>query len=285
MPLRGVALTGAGISAESGVSPFRGGGGMGPQGRPEGEISLAAPLLATPEAFARDPVRGWEWYAWRREIIARAVPNPAHRTLAEGVGRLPRHPGPPGSLARGARLAVEVVTGRLPVSHFWGSDWICPDGGLEGAAGMGPMGSLSLPRSPGLRWGCGGTWAFRGIHIPAGGDAATTTSPGPSSVAWSEVRVGDRVEIYGRDRRAVYVVIERHILPERSQPLAVRRANARWIGTTAEPRLTLVSCWPPWSNSHRLIVIARPAEAMGTASPVGGVRAPEPVAWPPRAME
>lgn len=61
----------------------------------------------------------------------------------------------------------------------------------------------------------------------------------------SEVRAGDRVEIYGRDRRAVHVVIERHILPERGQPLAVRRANARWIGTTAEPRLTMVRCWPP----------------------------------------
>lgn len=82
--------------------------------------------------------------------------------------------------------------------------------------------------------------------------------------------MGDRVEIYGRDRRAVYVVIERHILPERGQPLAVRRANARWIGTTAEPRLTMVRCWSPWSNSHRLIVVARPAEAMGTASPAGG---------------
>jgi len=67
----------------------------------------------------------------------------------------------------------------------------------------------------------------------------------------SEVRAGDRVEIYGRDRRAVYVVIERHILPERGQPLAVRRANARWIGRTGEPRLTRVGCCPPWSNSHR----------------------------------
>lgn len=89
MPLRGVALTGAGISAESGVPLFRGGGGMGPQGRPEGGIPLAAPLLATPEVFARDPVRVWEWYAWRREIIARAAPNPAHRTLAEMEAVLP----------------------------------------------------------------------------------------------------------------------------------------------------------------------------------------------------
>ncbi|MCZ6753254.1 MAG: NAD-dependent protein deacylase, partial [Acidobacteria bacterium] len=54
-------LTGAGISQESGVPTFRGAGGLWKQYRPE--------ELATPEAFARDPMTVWEWYAWRREII------------------------------------------------------------------------------------------------------------------------------------------------------------------------------------------------------------------------
>ncbi|MFN3929596.1 MAG: SIR2 family NAD-dependent protein deacylase, partial [Thermoflexus sp.] len=78
---RVVALTGAGISAESGVPTFRGPDGLWGRYRPED--------LATPEAFARDPVRVWEWYAWRREVIARAQPNPAHRTLAEMEMALP----------------------------------------------------------------------------------------------------------------------------------------------------------------------------------------------------
>ena len=69
-----VAVTGAGISAESGVPTFRGPEGLWKSYRPE--------ELATPEAFARDPRTVWEWYAWRRELIANCSPNPAHLALA-----------------------------------------------------------------------------------------------------------------------------------------------------------------------------------------------------------
>lgn len=67
-------LTGAGISAESGIPTFRGQGGLWKQYRPED--------LANPQAFERDPVLVWEWYDWRRGVIARAEPNAAHRALA-----------------------------------------------------------------------------------------------------------------------------------------------------------------------------------------------------------
>jgi NAD-dependent deacetylase len=67
-------LTGAGISAESGVPTFRGPSGLWQTYRPED--------LATPEAFRRDPVLVWEWYNWRRERIAEAAPNPGHLALA-----------------------------------------------------------------------------------------------------------------------------------------------------------------------------------------------------------
>jgi len=66
-------LTGAGISAESGVPTFRGAGGLWRQFRPED--------LATPEAFARDPKLVWEFYDCRRELMAKAKPNAAHRAL------------------------------------------------------------------------------------------------------------------------------------------------------------------------------------------------------------
>jgi NAD-dependent deacetylase len=75
-------LTGAGISAESGIPTFRGAAGLWKQYRPED--------LATPEAFARDPRLVWEWYDWRRGIVARAQPNPAHRALVELEARTPR---------------------------------------------------------------------------------------------------------------------------------------------------------------------------------------------------
>jgi len=67
------ALTGAGISAESGIPTFRGQGGLWKNFRAED--------LATPEAFARDPRLVWDWYNWRREVIARATPNAAHQAL------------------------------------------------------------------------------------------------------------------------------------------------------------------------------------------------------------
>ena len=67
-------MTGAGVSAASGVPTFRGPGGLWRTYRPED--------LATPDAFAHDPVLVWEWYAWRREKVASCAPNPAHDVLA-----------------------------------------------------------------------------------------------------------------------------------------------------------------------------------------------------------
>jgi NAD-dependent deacetylase len=70
-----VVLTGAGVSAESGVPTFRGEGGLWRQYRAE--------ELATPHAFRRDPSLVWEWYDWRRQLIGDCRPNAAHRTLVE----------------------------------------------------------------------------------------------------------------------------------------------------------------------------------------------------------
>jgi NAD-dependent deacetylase len=67
-------MTGAGVSAASGVPTFRGPGGLWRTYRPED--------LATPEAFERDPALVWEWYAWRREKVASCQPNAAHTVLA-----------------------------------------------------------------------------------------------------------------------------------------------------------------------------------------------------------
>lgn len=73
-------LTGAGVSAESGVPTFR-----------DAQTGLWArhdPMtLASPEGFARDPALVWNWYQWRRELIAGARPNAGHTALAElGAG-------------------------------------------------------------------------------------------------------------------------------------------------------------------------------------------------------
>jgi NAD-dependent deacetylase len=71
-----VALTGAGISAESGLATFRDAQtGLWSKFKPE--------ELATAEAFQRNPKLIWDWYAWRRELALKAEPNPGHRALAE----------------------------------------------------------------------------------------------------------------------------------------------------------------------------------------------------------
>ena len=76
-----VVLTGAGVSAESGVPTFRGAGGLWKEHRAED--------LATPGAFARDPRLVWEWYGWRRDLVSRCTPNPGHRALAQWLLRRP----------------------------------------------------------------------------------------------------------------------------------------------------------------------------------------------------
>lgn len=73
-------LTGSGISADSGVPTFRGADGLWKTFRAED--------LATPQAFDRDPHLVWEWYNWRRELIATKHPNAAHDALVELERRL-----------------------------------------------------------------------------------------------------------------------------------------------------------------------------------------------------
>jgi NAD-dependent deacetylase len=74
-------LTGAGVSAASGVPTFRGADGLWKNFRPE--------ALATAEAFGRDPKLVWEWYAWRRFRIAACEPNAAHAVIAQWSRRFP----------------------------------------------------------------------------------------------------------------------------------------------------------------------------------------------------
>ncbi len=69
------AITGAGISQESGVPTFRGKDGLWK--------NFKAEELATPEAFRKNPTLVWEWYGYRRKICSEAKPNPAHLVLAE----------------------------------------------------------------------------------------------------------------------------------------------------------------------------------------------------------
>lgn len=74
-------LTGAGISAESGVPTFRGKDGLWGKFKPE--------ELATVEAFMSNSKMVWEWYNWRRELMGKVKPNPGHLALAELESLIP----------------------------------------------------------------------------------------------------------------------------------------------------------------------------------------------------
>ena len=104
-------MTGAGVSAASGIPTFRGRGTLW------GDFSPAE--LATPQALDPDPPRVWEWYAWRRELVAKASPNRAHEVLAAWSRRYPNF-----------RLVTQNVdglherAGTLHVTRFHGSLWL-----------------------------------------------------------------------------------------------------------------------------------------------------------------
>ena len=136
-------LTGAGISAASGVPTFRGAGGLW--------RSFRAEDLATPEAFRKDPALVWEWYDWRRSLLARCRPNPAHEALARWSHR------------EGATLITQNVdglhelAGSRDVIRFHGSIWR-----LRCALGCGTSPDswedrrVPLPDLPPRCPGCGG---------------------------------------------------------------------------------------------------------------------------------
>ena len=73
-----------------------------------------------------------------------------------------------------------------------------------------------------------------------------------------DLESGDIIYVYAKGKRYPFVVANKMILLERGQPLEVRMENAEWLGKTDDERLTLVTCWPQKTNTHRLIIVARP---------------------------
>jgi len=74
-----------------------------------------------------------------------------------------------------------------------------------------------------------------------------------------DLEVGDRVILYSGEQPYYYQVEQKMILKEKGESAEVRRENAQWIAPTDDERLTMVTCWPYTNNTHRLVVVARPA--------------------------
>ncbi|MEA5077500.1 MAG: sortase [Anaerolineaceae bacterium] len=75
-----------------------------------------------------------------------------------------------------------------------------------------------------------------------------------------DLKVGDKFYVYSKGHQYSFIIANRMILQERFVDVATRLDNARWLNRTDDVRLTLVTCWPKISNTHRLILVARPVD-------------------------
>jgi len=81
-----------------------------------------------------------------------------------------------------------------------------------------------------------------------------------------DLKEGDLIDVYSGDTLFVYKVNTILLIPEKYQSMEERIKNASWIMPTTDERLTLVTCWPPESNTHRLIVVALPVKGVPSAT-------------------
>ena len=73
-----------------------------------------------------------------------------------------------------------------------------------------------------------------------------------------KLNIGDVIIIYSGSQEFRYQVVAKMLLPERYRPLSTRMENARWIAPSTDERITLVTCWPADSNTHRVVIVAFP---------------------------
>ena len=78
-----------------------------------------------------------------------------------------------------------------------------------------------------------------------------------------DMEVGDSIILISGAKQFNYIIANKMILPEKDQPLEVRLENGRWILPSKDERITLITCWPARSNTHRLVLVAVPASGQG----------------------
>ena len=145
---RVVVMTGAGTSAESGIPTFR-----------EAQTGLWAKFrpeeLATPQAFEADPERVWNWYAWRRELVCKALPNPGHDALATMANKVETFTlitqNVDGLHQRAGNTDVLELHGNILRNRCHATGKIVPDKTLTGAPPASPFAKGGLVR-PDVVW-------------------------------------------------------------------------------------------------------------------------------------
>jgi LPXTG-site transpeptidase (sortase) family protein len=81
-----------------------------------------------------------------------------------------------------------------------------------------------------------------------------------------DLNAGQEIDLYSGNTMFKYTIANKMLLLERNQPLNVRFSNARWLLPSNDERITLVTCWPYTSNTHRLIIVAVPTGKVDLSS-------------------
>jgi LPXTG-site transpeptidase (sortase) family protein len=139
-------------------------------------------------------------------------------------------------------LDAPVVAAGIREIDYWGKiyeQWMAPD---EFAAGW-----HTTSATPGLP----GNTVLNGHH----------NVYGEVFKRLEDLEVGDQIKVFSGDQVFLYQIATKLILEERWQPVEVRLENARWLQHSNDERLTLVTCWPYESNTHRLILAAIPVRS------------------------
>lgn len=192
-----VVLTGAGVSADSGIPTFRGDGGLWRSHR--------AQDLATPAAFRRDPILVWQFYSWRREVLHGCEPNSAHLILAEIEAQFDQ---------------FALITQNID--------------GLHEAAGSEAVlelhGALNRTRCS----QCGEDWSDSAIHLEGPPTCPVCTGPGRPDVVWfGEPLPADIIErafeLCSQARTMLVVGTSAVVNPAAQLPLVAKQAGAHLV--------------------------------------------------------
>ena len=131
---------------------------------------------------------------------------------------------------------IPVDTQFVKVGDKEYSEWLAPD---QFAVGW---------HTSSAHLGDTGNTVFNGHHNIYGGVFAGLVDLIESDLIW----------VYSHQNLHLYTITNKMILQEKYQQLDVRMENAQWIFPSQDERLTLVTCWPQETNTHRLVIVAKP---------------------------
>lgn len=188
---------------------------------------LPAPVTATPASQAGDSSPA---------IPIRATPSPL--ALAEEPTRL---------VIPVIDLDAPIVPAKMRTIKFRGEkvqQWLAP---TYRAAGW---------HTDSARLGAIGNTVLNGHHNTLGAVFGHLV----------DLEIGDTIQVYSPNYLFIYQVTNRMIVPEKYQLMDTRMANLQWILPSQDERLTLITCWPDESNTHRVIIVAAPVERLQIGS-------------------